>query len=50
MSSPAILTLMVVLFLVFGYLGVPVAFSLMAGVLIGHVDWHRDSLKATVQR
>src|SRR5499427_5689838 len=35
MSSPAILTLMVVLFLVFGYLGVPVAFSLMAGVLIG---------------
>jgi tripartite ATP-independent transporter DctM subunit len=31
----AILILMVVLFLVFGYLGVPVAFSLMAGVLVG---------------
>jgi C4-dicarboxylate transporter, DctM subunit len=35
MSSPGILALMVVLFLVFGYLGVPVAFALMAGVLIG---------------
>ena len=35
MSSAGILALMVVLFLVFGYLGVPVAFSLMAGVLIG---------------
>jgi C4-dicarboxylate transporter DctM subunit len=35
MSSVAILVLMVVLFLVFGYLGVPVAFALMAGVLIG---------------
>jgi len=35
MSSPAILSLMVVLFLVFGYLGVPVAFALMGGVLIG---------------
>ena len=35
LSPPAILSLMVVLFLVFGYLGVPVAFSLMAGVLVG---------------
>jgi len=34
-TNAAILGLMVVLFLVFGYLGVPVAFSLMAGVLIG---------------
>ena len=35
MSSAEILALMVVLFLVFGYLGVPVAFALMAGVLVG---------------
>ena len=35
MTSAGILTLMVLLFLVFGYLGVPVAFSLMAGVLVG---------------
>jgi C4-dicarboxylate transporter, DctM subunit len=35
MSSAGILALMIVLFLVFGYLGVPVAFALMAGVLIG---------------
>jgi C4-dicarboxylate transporter, DctM subunit len=35
MSSALILTLMVVLFLVFGYMGVPVAFALMGGVLIG---------------
>jgi tripartite ATP-independent transporter DctM subunit len=35
MSSAAILTLMVILFLTFGYMGVPVAFSLMAGVLVG---------------
>ena len=35
MNSAAILALMTVLFLAFGYLGVPVAFSLMAGVLIG---------------
>ncbi|HUH84564.1 MAG TPA: TRAP transporter large permease [Stellaceae bacterium] len=35
MSSPAILTLMVVLFLTLGYLGVPVAFALLAGVLVG---------------
>jgi len=34
-SSPAILTLMVVLFLTLGYLGVPVAFALLAGVLVG---------------
>jgi C4-dicarboxylate transporter, DctM subunit len=35
MTGAAILSLMVVLFLVFGYLGVPVAFALMAGVLVG---------------
>src|ERR1700680_4681017 len=35
MSAPFILILMTVLFLLFGYLGVPVAFSLMAGVFIG---------------
>jgi tripartite ATP-independent transporter DctM subunit len=35
MSSALILAIMTVLFLVFGYLGVPVAFSLMAGVIIG---------------
>src|SRR5215470_10107723 len=35
MSPAAILLLMTTLFLAFGYLGVPVAFSLMAGVLIG---------------
>src|SRR5256886_6283218 len=35
MSAPLILGLMTFLFLFFGYLGVPVAFSLMAGVLIG---------------
>jgi C4-dicarboxylate transporter, DctM subunit len=35
MSSAAILALMTVLFLLFGYLGVPVAFSLMAGVFLG---------------
>ena len=35
MSNALILALMTVLFLLFGYLGVPVAFSLMAGVLVG---------------
>ena len=35
MSDPLILTVMVALFLVLGYLGVPVAFALMAGVLAG---------------
>ena len=35
MSTAAILILMTFLFLFFGYLGVPVAFSLMAGVFIG---------------
>ena len=35
MSATLILGLMTFLFLFFGYLGVPVAFSLMAGVLIG---------------
>ncbi len=35
MSNTTILLLMTFLFLTFGYMGVPVAFSLMAGVLIG---------------
>jgi tripartite ATP-independent transporter DctM subunit len=35
MGSAAILTLMTVLFLVLGYMGVPVAFSLVAGVMVG---------------
>ena len=35
MSNTSILLLMTFLFLTFGYMGVPVAFSLMAGVLIG---------------
>jgi len=34
-SAPVILGLMTLCFLAFGYLGVPVAFSLMAGVFIG---------------
>jgi tripartite ATP-independent transporter DctM subunit len=35
MPNSAILGVMTVLFLVLGYLGVPVAFSLMAGVMVG---------------
>jgi tripartite ATP-independent transporter DctM subunit len=35
MSSAAVLILMTFLFLFFGYMGVPVAFSLIAGVMIG---------------
>ncbi|HEX5529110.1 MAG TPA: TRAP transporter large permease subunit, partial [Methylomirabilota bacterium] len=35
MSNGAILTVMALLFLLLGYLGVPVAFALMAGVLAG---------------
>jgi len=35
MSAALILAIMTGLFLVFGYLGVPVAFSLMAGVIVG---------------
>lgn len=35
MSSTSILLLMTFLFLFFGYMGVPVAFSLLAGVLVG---------------
>ena len=35
MSSAVVLVLMTVLFLFFGYMGVPVAFSLIAGVIIG---------------
>jgi len=48
-SPPFILLLMILLFLLFGYLGVPVAFALMAGVLVGalFVD---VSLTAIVQK
>src|SRR3978361_594191 len=35
MSSPVILGLMTFCFLFFGYLGVPVPFSLLAGVFVG---------------
>ena len=35
MSAPVILALMSFCFLFFGYLGVPVPFSLMAGVFVG---------------
>ena len=35
MPNSAILAIMTVLFLVLGYLGVPVAFSLMAGCIVG---------------
>ena len=35
MSAPLILLLMTFLFLFFGYMGVPVAFSLLAGVIVG---------------
>jgi TRAP-type mannitol/chloroaromatic compound transport system permease large subunit len=35
MSATLILGIMTALFLCFGYLGVPVAFSLMAGVFVG---------------
>ena len=35
MSPPVILTLMTICFLVFGYLGVPVPFALLAGVFVG---------------
>ena len=35
MNSATVLMLMTFLFLFFGYLGVPVAFSLTAGVVIG---------------
>jgi C4-dicarboxylate transporter DctM subunit len=34
-SAPVILALMSFCFLFFGYLGVPVPFSLMAGVFVG---------------
>jgi C4-dicarboxylate transporter, DctM subunit len=35
LSAPLILALMTFLFLLFGYMGVPVAFSLLAGVIVG---------------
>jgi len=35
MSPTLVIIIMTSLFLIFGYMGVPVAFSLMAGVIIG---------------
>src|SRR5215467_1549621 len=48
-SAPVILGLMTFCFLFFGYIGVPVPFSLMAGVFVG--AWLSDvSLAAVVQK
>src|SRR6202000_3126500 len=48
-SPPLVLALMSFCFLFFGYLGVPVPFSLMAGVFVG--AWLSDvSLAAVVQK
>ena len=49
MSDPLILALMTVLFLIFGYMGVPVAFSLMAGVLVG-ATFTDVSMPAIIQK
>ena len=34
-ANGLIVSMMAILFLIFGYLGVPVAFSLIAGVVVG---------------
>jgi C4-dicarboxylate transporter, DctM subunit len=49
LSSVYILVFMTCLFLCFGYLGVPVAFSLTAGVLIGAM-FTDVSLTAIIQK
>jgi len=49
MSPPLILLLMTFLFLFFGYLGVPVAFSLLAGVIVGAM-FTDVSLAAIIQK
>ena len=49
MSAPLILLLMTFLFLFFGYMGVPVAFSLLAGVIVGTM-FTDVSLAAIVQK
>ena len=49
MSSTLILALMTTLFLTFGYMGVPVAFSLMAGVFVG-AAFTDVSMPAIVQK
>ena len=49
MSAPLILLLMTFLFLFFGYLGVPVAFSLLAGVIVGAM-FTDVSLAAIIQK
>ena len=49
MSSPVVLGLMTFCFLFFGYLGVPVPFSLMAGVFVGAASLD-VSLAAIVQK
>src|SRR5262249_39061611 len=48
-SAPFILLVMTFLFLFFGYLGVPVVFSLMAGVFVGAL-FTDVSLTAIVQK
>ncbi|MGH8687816.1 MAG: TRAP transporter large permease [Burkholderiales bacterium] len=47
MSNGAILVLMAILFLVFGYMGVPVTFALIAGVLIA-VQFTQISMQSMV--
>ncbi|MEY9114453.1 Kef-type K+ transport system membrane component KefB [Bradyrhizobium diazoefficiens] len=49
MSAPVVLALMSICFLSFGYLGVPVPFSLMAGVFIGAI-LSDVSLAAIIQK
>jgi len=49
LSSPVVLGLMTFCFLFFGYIGVPVAFSLMAGVFVGATIIH-VSLAAIIQK
>ena len=49
MSAPVVLGLMTFCFLFFGYLGVPVPFSLMAGVFVGAVLFD-VSLAAIIQK
>jgi len=48
-SNSLILASMTTLFLVFGYMGVPVAFSLLAGVLIG-TTFTDVSMPAIIQK
>ena len=49
MSGTAVVLFMTFLFLTFGYMGVPVAFSLLAGVLLGAM-WTDVSHTALIQK